>query len=454
MFSSRNLRLLFFAFHLVGFIMTVGAADVSADGKTDKYSYEDFEKPGACRACHLDIFRQWEQSMMSQAYTHHWDEVEYFKLAVAHGKADPDFETTHEGCNGCHTPMAYLSGDVPPPRPGESRADESVSCDICHTLTGFEGDIPFNFNWKIDPGSKKRGPRKADEAKNSPHHEMVFTDFVHTAEFCGTCHNEKDDFGMWVKSTHLEWKEGPYSKQGVICQDCHMTYSPGRSAMMGNEHPDVAQHLFHGAHDPGKVAGTIELRIHPDIREAEPGEPVKFTLALFNGKTGHKFPTGSVEDRIVWVHVEAKDAKGNVYHLPVDKKGFDGEDMTIAADVLAYQDMGPILGKSSFAGVQRDGVPVGDRIFRMPYLDPQGRMTIMQWNTKSFGPDYRIGPRETKLETYTFELPQDAEPGKMTVTATMYYALLVKPVAELLGAEEEAIPMVVNIHSTTIEVLD
>ncbi|NHZ70405.1 MAG: hypothetical protein GWP18_02055, partial [Proteobacteria bacterium] len=28
---------------------------------------------------------------------------------------------------------------------------------------------------------------------------------------------------------------------------------------------DVRQHLFHGAHDPGKIAGTIELRVHPDI---------------------------------------------------------------------------------------------------------------------------------------------------------------------------------------------
>ena len=26
---------------------------------------------------------------------------------------------------------------------------------------------------------------------------------------------------------------------------------------------------FHGAHDPGKVAGAIELRMHPQIRELE-----------------------------------------------------------------------------------------------------------------------------------------------------------------------------------------
>ena len=175
---------------------------------------------------------------------------------------------------------------------------------------------------------------------------------------------------------------------------------------MGNEYDDAWLHLFHGAHDPGKVGGTIELRIQPDVREAEPGDAVVFTVALFNQKTGHKFPTGSVEDRIVWLHVEATDAGGNVYHLPVDRKGFEGEDYTIAADVKAYQDMGIALDQPDFAGVGRDGVPLGDRIFRMPYFDPQGRMTIQQWNTASLGVDYRIGPRETKLETFTFNLPR------------------------------------------------
>ena len=190
--------------------------------------------------------------------------------------------------------------------------------------------------------------------------------------------------------------------------------------------------LFHGAHDPGKVKGTIELRIHPDLNEAEPGETVKFTVALFNQKTGHKFPTGSVEDRIVWLHVEAVDANGKTYHLPVDKKGFDGEEYTIASDVLAYQDMGIALDNESFEGVQRDAVPFGDRIFRMPYFDSQGRMTIQQWNTASLGVDYRIGPRETKMETFTLNIPDNLSPGEMIVNAKLYYSKLVSSVGKLL----------------------
>lgn len=223
---------------------------------------------------------------------------------------------------------------------------------------------------------------------------------------------------------------------------------------MGPELPNVAQHLFHGAHDPGKVRGTVELRIHPDIREAEPGDRIKLTVALFNQKTGHKFPTGSAEERLLWLHVEATDAKGTVFHLKVDKKGFPGEEYTIAANTLAYQDMGIPLGIPDFKGVQRDGVPEGDRIFRLPYLDPQGRMTIMQWNTASQSTDYRIGPRETKLETFTWTIPDNAAAGPMNVKATLNYQKLPMPIVEYLEVpKDEAEIIVVNTHETTIQVL-
>ena len=430
------------------------AQEVKAGGDAlGTKSYDDFSKPEFCgTSCHKDFYQQWRQAMMSQAYTHHWDEIEYFKLAAPHAEKDQKVAEVKAGCNGCHAPIAFLAGDVPPPKPEmNSRANESVSCDVCHTITGFAGDTPYNFNFISSPGDVKYGPRGTGE---SPEHQIQKSEFIQTAEFCGTCHNEKDPYGIWVKSTHLEWKEGPYSKQGVQCQDCHMTKAGGYSAELGQKYPDVWQHLFHGAHDPGKIRGTIELRIHPDIREVEPTEAVKFTIALFNQKTGHKFPTGSVEDRIVWMHVEAVDAAGKVYHLPVDKKGFEGEEYTIGADELAYQDMGIALNEPNFPGVQRDGIPIGDRIFRMAYFDPQGRMTIQQWNTASQGFDYRIGPRETKLETCTFTLPADVAPGQMKITAILNYQKLVKPVADFLGVPEEESQIIeVNEHSTYVTVL-
>jgi len=418
------------------------------------FKYEDFKTPEFCgTSCHKDFYQQWKQAMMSQSYTHHWDEIEYFELAVPHAEKDEKVAEVKAGCNGCHAPISFAAGDVPPPRPEfNSRANEGVSCDVCHSISGFKGDVPYNFNYILNPGKLKYGIRGVG---NSPEHQIEKNEFLSTAEFCGTCHNEKSPFGVWAKSTHLEWKEGPYSKQGVTCQTCHMPPAEGYTAAMGNKYTDARQHLFHGAHDEGKIKGTIELRIHPDIREVEPGEVIKFTVALYNAKTGHKFPSGSVEDRIVWMHVEAVDASGKVYHLKVDKKGFNGEEYTIASNELAYQDMGIAKNIPDFKGVKRDGdVPEGNRIFRMAYFDPQGRMTIQQWNTASLGVDYRIGPRETKIETLTFNLPNNVTPGKMKVTAALYYQRLVPSVARFLNVPDDETEIIkVNEHSTFVTVL-
>ncbi len=418
-----------------------------------QYQYGDFQTPEYCNQCHKLFYQQWDQAMMSDAYNHHWDEIEYFDLAVAHSENDENMKGVHEGCNGCHTPMAYLTGDMPPPDPsGNPRANESVSCEICHNITGYTGDTPFNHNYEMDVGKTKYTTRKGKES--SPVHEIDTSSFYRTAEFCGICHNEKSPFGTWVKSTHLELKEGPYYEEGVVCQDCHMPDGPGKTAIMGASYEDARMHLFNGAHDPGKLNGVVEIRITPDQQEALPGTPVVFTITLFNQKAGHKFPTGSVEDRIVWLHVEAVDEDGKTYHLPVDKKGFKGEEYTIASDTLAYQDLGVPLGIENFEGIRREEVPIGDRIFRMPFFDPQGRMTIMQWNTDSLGVDYRIGPRETKVETYTFDVPYDIATGTLTVSAVMNYRLLVKPVGEYLQVpEEEYQAMIVNTQEIDIQIL-
>ena len=133
---------------------------------------------------------------------------------------------------------------------------------------------------------------------------------------------------------------------------------------------------------------------------------------------------------------------------------FEGEEYLIGSDILAYQDMGIALADPNFQGVQRDGIPIGDRIFRKPYFDPQGRMTIQQWNTASQGVDYRIGPRETKIETCTFNVPFDIAPGKLKVTAVLNYQLLIKPVADFLNVpESESAIVKVNEHSTELTIL-
>ncbi len=438
----------------------VGAQDApkAGDEALGSHPYQSFTRPAACASCHVDIARQHEQAMMSQSFTHPWDEIEYYELAVPHAEKEPKVAGVKAGCNGCHAPLAFLAGDIPPPRPAEgSRANEGVSCDLCHTVTGFKGDEPVNFNWVVAPGRLKQGPRAGVE---SPYHDTRENPFLRTAEFCGTCHNEKNPWGLYVKATHFEWKEGPHGRAGIVCQDCHMPPAPGRSARMGEPLPDVRQHLFHGAHDAGKLAGVAEVRIHPEAREAEPGDSIKLTAIVVNAKAGHKIPTGSAEERVLWLHVEATDAAGKTYHLVVDPKGFAGEELTIASDTaLAYQDIGEIKDIAGFRGLKRDGdyptMAPGDRIFRLPYLDPKGRMTIAQWGTASFGPDYRLAPLAATAETFTWKLPKNIAAGPVTVKASLYYSRLVSSVAAFLKVPaEEAAPVTLNFHETTFTVLE
>ncbi|MBP9825709.1 MAG: hypothetical protein KBF21_15895, partial [Thermoanaerobaculia bacterium] len=186
---------------------------------------------------------------------------------------------------------------------------------------------------------------------------------------------------------------------------------------------------------------------------------LKMTAVVVNAKAGHKIPSGSAEERVLWLHVEATDAAGKSYHLAVDPKGFKDEELTIAsASALAYQDIGDIRDIAGFAGLKRDGtyetMAAGDRIFRLPYLDAKGRMTIAQWATASFATDYRLAPLQAVAETYTWKLPQEMAAGPVTVRASLYYSRLVSSVGEFLKVPaEEYAPVTLNFHETTFTVL-
>ncbi len=63
-----------------------------------KYAYKKFESAKKCRSCHPGLYEQWSQAMMSKAYTHPWDEIEYFDLAVPHAEVKPELKGPVDGC--------------------------------------------------------------------------------------------------------------------------------------------------------------------------------------------------------------------------------------------------------------------------------------------------------------------------------------------------------------------
>jgi hypothetical protein len=204
-----------------------------------------------------------------------------------------------------------------------------------------------------------------------------------------------------------------------------------------------------------KLAGAVDLALYAKKTEISPGSTLELRAQLFNGKAGHHIPSGSTEERMLWLEVQAIDATGKGYQIPVDRKGFEGEEYTIAdSGAMAYQAMGEIMEIKGFKGVKRDGnCPDGARIFRRPFFDPQKRMTICQWYTADNTlVDYRIGPMETEIENYTWAIPENIAPGAVTIKASLFYSQVPSSVGEFLELPaDEYVPILVN---TTTLILD
>ena len=116
--SKSKKLILVFPVSVVIFLLTAFTVRLMApqEDLKSKYAYKDFESVKKCRSCHPGIYEQWSQAMMSQAYTHHWDEIEYFDLAVPHSKQNLNLRMPVDGCNGCHTPLAFMGGTIPSPK--------------------------------------------------------------------------------------------------------------------------------------------------------------------------------------------------------------------------------------------------------------------------------------------------------------------------------------------------
>ncbi|MDD4924816.1 MAG: multiheme c-type cytochrome, partial [Dehalococcoidales bacterium] len=219
------------------------------------YTYEDFNTPDTCGSCHTGIYSDWSNSLMGTNYVTQWKQVEYFQLAYAQSQQVAEVAGVASGCIQCHAPLAFLSDDIPPAEASKgTRANESVSCEICHSLTGSSEEQPFNFSAIMALGNTKYGPRYDSE---SPYHATEFSYFIGSPEHCALCHDEQSPYGAWVKETYREWSAGPFAKQNITCIECHMDTAAGIAAIGGKERDDIAQHTFMAVHTPERLADNI-----------------------------------------------------------------------------------------------------------------------------------------------------------------------------------------------------
>ncbi len=409
--------------------------------KDQEKEYFYFEDPLVCSGCHWDKFERWNVSQHSKGFTGDFFQEQFYQLVLPSISFNEKVSHTHEGCIGCHTPSAFLSGEYIPPRTGKpdnhwnrgdgikTRADRGIFCDFCHTLDGFENDPPFNHDY-ISLATAEVDAKHADlEFPWSPHHETQTSDIFENPFICATCHNELNPYGVWVKATEHEYNESVYLHRGIVCQTCHMQPMGGKPAKMGILRLHNTDHWFGGGFTKF-VEGAAKVSIQLENIEIKQGETLQFKILVEAEATGHKFPTGSVEERDVWLHVTINDEYGNeIVHIPVPENPDDPNDQYFITSnaKIAY----PSHSRLS-KPFERDALPEGDRIYHSAFLDSDGNFTYAQWfAVKEI--ENRLEPLEEREEDYVWKIPGDLDEKELYLTAVLYYRRMPDSFADFLN---------------------
>ncbi|MGA2672902.1 MAG: tetratricopeptide repeat protein [Terracidiphilus sp.] len=223
-------------------------------------SPKSFYSAQYCGHCHQEAYHQWRQSVHSNSFRAPW------YLKNVNMLIDEKGVQFSRHCEGCHNPVALLSGDLsqgmPKKRPFE---DEGITCSTCHSIqsTGTTGTGSYVMGTPAvlvdEAGAPVTRPVSDAEilAHLDRHSKAVMRPLYQTAEFCAACHKAAitrslDDY-KWLRAftVYDEWLGASFTKQSPLpfyrkdsvstCQTCHM----------------VREDLPAGAVDPGAKDGKL-----------------------------------------------------------------------------------------------------------------------------------------------------------------------------------------------------
>jgi nitrate/TMAO reductase-like tetraheme cytochrome c subunit len=284
----------------------------SASGQAPQMSESDFTSAQTCGQCHREIYSQWTQSMHSQSLTDPIYRAVIDEMIRQTGESQKTF------CLSCHAPIASVSGkllEMPGPMDWEAFSDiagEGVTCDFCHTISGTE-----KLGKNIFVGAYVYPRRGTTGVKYGRHpdaqsaaHETQFSAFLLSSEMCAVCHKFKHPMGgVEIQSTYDEWARGPYRRQGVRCQDCHMPVYSGTTVEGGKERDEIHSHLFIGGHTE-MVKKAATLSVWGVATQEASGTRLAVHSNVVNSGAGHAIPTGIPGVREMWLDIEVLSPEG------------------------------------------------------------------------------------------------------------------------------------------------
>jgi nitrate/TMAO reductase-like tetraheme cytochrome c subunit len=267
----------------------------------------DAQYPSArvCGECHPNQYKQW--SVSSHAYANLSPMFNKFEQKIN----DLSQGTVNSFCVRCHASVGTALGEKRSvawwDRSAASR--EGITCVSCHRVGEAYGKV--NAARRITPGSihepvfgpfdttggikaisnareygilvspdERDRPAEGDKKWIRIHQAAITSNLITKSEFCVACHQVQVHPGIKLETVWEEYRASPAFKEGITCQNCHMSTTPGQNTGYAtgwaaeinkqhvNEQRPLTDHTFVGPGYPISHPGLF-----PMPREESPFTP-------------------------------------------------------------------------------------------------------------------------------------------------------------------------------------
>lgn len=431
----------------------------------------DVPKASYCGKCHEEAHRQWRESAHANSFR------EPFYVRNVNVLVDEKGIASTRHCEGCHNPVALLSGALTRgSQINRSFDDDGITCMVCHSIakvknTSGTGSYVLGVPAVMirDDGTPVIGEVSFDEILSHPeqHKRAVMKDFYHSAEFCSVCHKASIPRMLngykWQRafSVYDEWQQSSWARESVLpfyskpttstCQTCHMERAPVAVGDYGGPDGKLSSHRWLGAntaiptffgfdeqlrltkeflrndrlgidifalHEVGSSVGAPIAPLDKTAFALLPGETVVIDLVIQNKGIGHGFIPEQRDFYEGWVEFTATDARGHQFF----HSGFLNPDGSLDENAHSYTNR---LISSDGTLLDRHQV----------------------WKTKIKAFDRTILPGRSDLVHYKFRIPDDAA-GPITFAAKVNYRRFRKQYTDWVLQQDTQYPIVELVSRT------
>jgi Flp pilus assembly protein TadD len=393
-----------------------------------------------CGHCHQEAYAEWRQTAHANSFRAPW----YIKNTnLLRDEKGIEF-TRH--CEGCHNPIALVSGALTKGSPIDRHFDaDGITCTTCHSIQKVDARGTGSYVMAqpavlVDANDKPIYGEVSDReilAHLDRHSKAVMKDFYRTSDFCAACHKAAlprilNNY-KWQRAIFLsdEWQQSSFAKQSPLpfyvkdqvstCQTCHMKSEAITLQDYGAEDGKLKSHRWLGANTALSKYYGYDEQMEKTVAFLRTGV---FNVDLFGiERNGDKIaaPLGNVpfevaagDDLVVSVVVQNKGIAHN--HVPEQRDFYESW-----VEFQVKDSAGKTIVDSGAIGQDGELDP-GAHSFTNRLVNTSGVLNDLHqvWDTRIIAFNNTIISGRSQIVRFGFKIPAGTA-GPITLTAKVNY---------------------------------